>query len=56
MYIYTCRYDFHRGVDIPTPEGTPVYAIDDGKVKIAGNHPAYSDMLVQVHTLARLSW
>ena len=43
-----CRYDFHRGVDIPIQVGTPVVAIDDGTVRIAGSHPAYSDGVVQV--------
>ena len=42
------RYDFHRGLDIATPEGTPVFAITDGIVKIAGDHPSYSDPLVQL--------
>ena len=52
MFIHNhCRYDFHRGVDIPTPEGTPVYAIDGGKVRIAGTHPSYTDKLVQVKQL-----
>lgn len=44
-----CRYDFHRGVDIPTPEGTPVHAIDGGSVRIAGSNPHYTDLLVQVY-------
>ncbi len=42
------RYDFHRGIDIATPEWTPVFAIADGIVKIAGSHPSYSDPLVQL--------
>ncbi len=42
------RYDFHRGLDIATPEGTPVFAIADGIVKIAGDHSSYSDPLVQL--------
>ena len=49
------RYDFHRGVDIPKPAGTPVRAIACGKVRIAGSHPAYSDGVVQVrYTLATM--
>ena len=43
-----CRYDFHRGVDIPIPIGTPLVAIDDGTVRIAGSHSAYGDGVVQV--------
>ena len=42
------RYDFHRGVDIPIPIGTPLVAIDDGIVRIAGSHETYSDGVVQV--------
>lgn len=42
------RYDFHRGIDIPTPAGTPVFAIADGTVQIAGTHASYTDALVQL--------
>jgi len=42
------RYDFHRGVDIATPEGTPFFAITDGIVEIAGENPSYSDPLVKL--------
>ena len=48
------RYDFHRGVDIPIPIGTPLYAIDDGVVRIAGSDPNYSDGVVQASTGALL--
>jgi murein DD-endopeptidase MepM/ murein hydrolase activator NlpD len=45
------RYDFHRGVDIATPEGTAIYAVTDGIVKIAGKHKNFMDNLILIrHT------
>jgi murein DD-endopeptidase MepM/ murein hydrolase activator NlpD len=42
------RYDFHRGVDIATPSGTPLFAMTDGNVEIAGVHSSYSDPLIKL--------
>jgi hypothetical protein len=42
------RYDFHRGIDLPAPEGSPVHAIAAGTVRIAGEDPSYSDLIVQI--------
>jgi len=38
------RYDFHRGIDIPTPSGTPIFAVKAGLVTRAGNNPQFVDM------------
>ena len=51
FFLTQCRYDFHRGVDIPIPLYSNVYAIADGTVRIAGSHPLYSDGVVQVNRL-----
>lgn len=42
------RYDFHRGVDIATPTGTPIFAITAGNVEISGVHSSYSDPLIKL--------
>ena len=45
------RYGFcHKGLDIANPEGTPVYAVDDGEVKFAGwSDLGYGYMVVIDH-------
>ena len=48
LYSENYRYDFHRGLDIAAPIGTPFFAISDGRVEIAGEHPSYSDPLVKL--------
>ena len=43
------RYDFHRGLDIPTPTGTPIFAVTDGTVYKAGeNVSGYSDPMIML--------
>ncbi|WP_069471715.1 M23 family metallopeptidase [Candidatus Marithrix sp. Canyon 246] len=42
------RYDFHRGLDIPTYTGTPIFAIADGIVRKAGEDSAYSDPMIML--------
>lgn len=43
------RYDWHRGVDIPTPIGTPLLcAMENCSVRISGVNENYEDPLVQL--------
>lgn len=42
----TRRISPHHGTDFATPMGTPVYAIGDGKVVIAGRHPLAGKYIV----------
>ena len=42
------RFDFHRGVDIATAIGTPIFAISAGRVEIAGVNSGYSDPLIKL--------
>lgn len=42
------RYDFHRGIDLPTPVGTPLIAVEDGTVRLSGNYSYYTDQVIQI--------
>jgi murein DD-endopeptidase MepM/ murein hydrolase activator NlpD len=42
------RYDFHRGIDLACPIGTPMFAIADGKVLHAGTKSSYDDPVIIV--------
>lgn len=42
------RYDLHRGIDIPTPIGTPIFAVSDGIVKKAGMYSAFTDTVILI--------
>ncbi|GIV95446.1 MAG: hypothetical protein KatS3mg057_0103 [Herpetosiphonaceae bacterium] len=41
-------YDYHQGLDLPTPISTTLVAVMTGTVRIAGSHPRYSDGVVQL--------
>ena len=40
------RYDWHRGIDIPTSTGTTAYAVANGTVRCAGKCSGYSDPII----------
>jgi len=42
------RYDFHQGLDLPTPISTTLIAVTTSTVKIAGYSPNYADGIVQL--------
>ena len=47
--ILSGEYDWHRGLDLPTDSGTPVYAVANGTVRKAGDDvPGYSQPMVQL--------
>ncbi len=48
------RYDYHQGLDLPTPINTTLVAVTTGTVRIAGSSPLYSDGIVQITTTSGL--
>ncbi|WP_457571051.1 M23 family metallopeptidase [Desulfovulcanus sp.] len=48
---FTGRREFHKGLDISGPVGTPIYAPADGKVVFTGRDGAYGITLVIDHGL-----
>lgn len=43
-------YEFHTGLDIDAPEGSPVKATADGKVSFAGRFPDYGNTVIIDHS------
>jgi murein DD-endopeptidase MepM/ murein hydrolase activator NlpD len=46
---FTGKREFHKGLDISGPNGTPVYAPANGKVTFAGNDGGYGLSIVLTH-------
>ncbi len=44
------KYNFHNGIDIPSPNGTPVHSIENGIVKYAGfDIHGYGNYIIIMH-------
>ncbi|WP_199533962.1 murein hydrolase activator EnvC family protein [Romboutsia weinsteinii] len=43
------RQEFHTGIDIPAPQGTPVTSFDDGKVIFSGVKGGYGNTIMIQH-------
>ena len=43
------REEFHTGIDIPAPEGTPILAAKDGYVTFAGHNEGFGNMVIIYH-------
>lgn len=50
-YYYKGRKvtDFHRGIDIPAPTGTDIYAVQDGEVVLSQWHSSYGYYIIVDH-------
>ena len=46
---YTHQKAFHTGIDIPENSGSPIFAIFDGKVIIAGPYRGYGNAILLHH-------
>jgi murein DD-endopeptidase MepM/ murein hydrolase activator NlpD len=46
---FTGQLAFHEGIDIPAPEGTPVFAVDAGRVTMAGWSGGYGLAVIIDH-------
>lgn len=46
---FTGRREFHRGIDISAPQGTPVIAPADGKVVFAGYKAGFGNTIIIEH-------
>jgi len=48
---FTGKREFHRGIDISAPVGTPVYAPANGKVVFTGRKAGFGNMVIIEHEL-----
>lgn len=53
MHPFLNQYHFHDGIDIPAPEGTPVFAVQDGRVDWDRQKGGYGLCVVLDHSGCR---